>query len=133
MKKLLAKATISRNSNDIVTLQIRDFNSRNQFVSLEFTLEQYALLVTGLAEIQCNMEVKCLDTVGKIKISEEITLTCPRIDLNKEQYRKWIKENFKDEGWEINALLGSHDSIRNTKDGAILRFSVFKYVDPDSI
>ena len=130
MKKLLGKATISRNSNDIVTPQVRDFNSRNQFVSSEFTLEQYALLVTGLAEIQCNMEVKRLDTVGKIKISEERTITCPRIDLNKEQYRKWIKENFKDEGWEINAIMIL--SV-NTKDGAILRFSVFKYVDPDSI
>ena len=130
MKKLLGKATISRNSNDIVTPQVRDFNSRNQFVSSEFTLEQYALLVTGLAEIQCNMEVKRLDTVGKIKISEERTITCPRIDLNKEQYRKWIKENFKDEGWEINAIMIL--SV-NTKDGAILRFYVSKYVDPDSI
>ena len=57
--------TISRNSKDEIRIQVRDETSRNNFVTISISLEDFAFAITGLSEIKCSAEVKRLDIVGK--------------------------------------------------------------------
>ena len=132
MKNLKAKVTISRRSNDLVYLQIRDVSSNSDFVEVELELENYALLITGLSSIEGNMEVRGLANVGKTKVSESRSIVAPHLGYETKKFSEWLVANAQEEGWILNPYLSSQKSILNNSDGTkTINYTVYKFVDSD--
>lgn len=134
MKEQVIKGsiTISRDSNNEVHIRIRDETARVQFVDMHLSLEAYALLITGLSEIKGDVVVKGLDVVGKTKIRDRRSVVytgSARYDRKTQE--RWIEDNCQEDGWIVDASLGSQDSVKYNHDTqeTILNYGVYKYVD----
>ena len=131
-----ASITISRDSHDTVRIELRDRNSRIKFALLELSLENYALAVTGLSEIEGEVSYAGLEFVGKTKVAESRKAQI-RADLFGESYSEGFKDKVKEylidlhkgEDWMVNSYLNSKDSIVSINDGYLINYSVFKYVE----
>lgn len=121
--------TISRNNHDEVTIRFRCEASRVEFATLTLSLEAYAEAITGLSEVQGELQVVSLEHVGKNRITERRSIKCPLKWVEKNSYASWLKENAQEEGWTLNTHLGSQNSIQHRDDHTILNYSVTKYVD----
>lgn len=130
MNNFKGSVSISRNSNDQVNIRIHDSASGTEFVDIQMTLENYALLITGLSRVEATGDVRGLDKVGKQKIIEQRSVVCPLEGWDKKIFRQWLIENCQEEGWELNSRLDSQTSVNNNKDGSkTLNYSVVKYVE----
>lgn len=136
MKPNNAKITISRPSRgdgrEVITVSVKDANSRMRFLDLTLNLDDFAKAITGHAEIECEMEVKGLDKVGKVRVVEPRSKECPLPSYSgRGILGQWLKENGQEEGWTIDHYLGSQNSIGTLtdSDGCILNYYVFKYVE----
>lgn len=131
MKTNNATITISRNSNNEFTVTIRDNKSHIQFVKTRMSPHDFAMALSGLAEVECEAEYRMLECVGKTKITETRSVECP-IKFKREDQSKWLAENCQEEGWILSSYLGTQSSVQNTPDGkTILNYSVTKYVDEE--
>jgi hypothetical protein len=66
--KLKGKLTIARThggDGDSIHISIVDEDAAVEFVEAELTLGQFALAITGLGRVECEVEVRGLDKVGK--------------------------------------------------------------------
>lgn len=115
----------------MVNVSLRDEASGIQFVDMQMTMENYAQLVTGLSHVEIEGEVRGLENVGKRKIRESRSVVCPLDTYDKEKLREWLLANKAEDGWEIEAYLGSQDSVRSMNGGTMLKYTVRKYVDDD--
>jgi len=133
IKNLKGQVTISRRSNDMVYVSIRDEASKTDFVEVELSLEKYALVLTGLSQVSGEMEVYDLDRVGKTKVRVPRTKTIPRIEGDRKAYCVWLKEHAQEPGWILDAGLSSQESIfHHHSEGTVtLNYAVYKYVDPN--
>ena len=130
--KTNVQVTITRNSNDEVSIQVIDDLSHAKFLDIRMTLEGFALAVTGLGHVQAPAFIRGLENVGRKKVSEDRVVVCPLNSYthNREELSNWIRENCKEEGWEIDAPLNSQGSVTRTGDGrAQLRYRVFRFED----
>ncbi len=125
---LVGKLTISRRSDDRIFIQIRDEASRNKFLEVEVSPEMLAMALTGLSEVECSFGVCGLDVVGMQRQTERRRAVCPLKTYDRDQLRTWLRENCAEDGWHIDAYLGSQGDVSYTDDGTILRFSVYRYV-----
>ena len=128
-----ASVTISRASDDVVRIRIREENSRIEFAVVSMTAEQFAYAITGLAECEAGLEVVGLEHVGKVRITEPRVIECPLDTYEKEQLQQWLRENAQEEGWLLSAYLGSKSSVSRRDGKTLLRYSVTKYVDQQSL
>lgn len=127
--------SISRNSKDIVGIEVVCKESRTRFLKLELTLEEYAQVITGLSHLEVEGEVKGLDTVGKTRVREQRSVVVAK-DIGskpKEYLEDWLIRNCSEEGWILNNYLGSQNSVvSNGVDKYTINYSVYKYVDQEN-
>ena len=128
LMKIDTTLTISRNSKDKICIQVRDETSRNNFVTISISLEDFAFAITGLSEIKCSAEVKRLDIVGKYKVRENRSVVCPIDTYDKNILSQWLANNCQEQGWELDTYLGSQKSVQYKDNFRILNYSVVKYV-----
>jgi hypothetical protein len=124
-----AKITISRNSNDIVRIAIKDTASLARFVEVEMTPHDFAMAITGLSEIPVTGTVRELHIVGQNKVSEPRTVVCPLTTYEKKEVlRAWVLEHCQEPGWSLSVRLDTQGSVTNNADGTkTLRYSVYRY------
>lgn len=115
-KNISVSVSISRDSNDVVHIRIKDKNSCSEFVDVSMTLEEWALASTGLVT-DSNASVRGLDRVGKTRIVEECTTVSGVDSYKREEHEQWLKENCQREGWILNPYLGSQRSITRSSGG----------------
>lgn len=125
--KINSKITISRNSKGVVGITIMDEASRARFFDGEMTMEDFANAITGLSNAPIKGTVRGLSVVGKTRIQERRSIICPLDGYNREEFKEWLLENGKEDGWEIDAYLGSRDSIGRRDGKTLLNYSVFRY------
>jgi hypothetical protein len=123
--------TITRNNHNEINLVLRDSASRIQFVDAVISLEDYAMIITGLSGVPIKAELRGLDNVGKTKVIEQRSITTTKLSTNTE-YSKWLEENCQEEGWMLDSYLNSQRSIDRRGDEVQLNYSVYKYVEPES-
>lgn len=122
--------SISRNSRDGVRIYLRDDTSRIIFVEAELTLEDYALLITGLSEVEANATYRDLSNVGKKKIIEKRSIETPFESYDRDKLERWLIDNCQEHGWFLNSYLRSQSSLGEGENGGTkLHYSVYKYVD----
>ncbi len=130
MSNFNGAVSISRDSRDNVNIRIHDNASGIEFVDIQMTLENYAMLITGLSRVDATGEVRGLDKVGKQRITEARSTVCPIKGYDKKVFQQWLIDNCQEEGWELNSYLGSQSSMGLDKDGErVLNYSVTKYVE----
>lgn len=128
--KHLGHISCTRNSRDNIRIRIDDANSRQKITEVTLTLEAFALMVTGLCEIECQHETtKDVSNIGKTKVSEARTIVAPYMGYNRETYEQWLEENAQEDGYSLNTYLGSKTSIKHCteNDTIILNYTVYKY------
>lgn len=80
-KALPGRVTISRpvygDGKEVISIQVRDVNSRTTFVEVEIPLENFSKAITGLAETECDFKVHHLDRVGKKKVTKSLDIPMP--------------------------------------------------------
>lgn len=131
--KIDATISISRDSNDIIRISVRDETSVNRFLEMELSPHDFAMAVTGLSEIKCNAVVRGLENVGKLKVSERRSAECPLGCHDRQALSLWLLENCKEEGWFIDAYLGSQGSVGRSEAGLQqLNYRVYKFVETES-
>lgn len=124
------KVTISRDSNDRVRIRFRDEASGIEFAEASLSVEAFGYAVTGLSEQEADLNVKGLQCVGKLRVFERREIDCPLDTYNKDVLSAWLKENAKEDGWILDAYLGSQNSISRRDGITVLRYGVIKYVEP---
>lgn len=125
--KIPCKLTISRNSNDVITLSVRDDISSNVVCEASIQLVEFAHLMTGLAEIEAMAEWRNTEFIGMSKITERRSLECPLDCYDRSALQKWLIKNGQEEGWMLDSYLGSQNSIGRRNDKVLLNYSVFRY------
>ena len=122
--------SISRNSKDLVGIEVVCKESRTRFLRLKLTLEEYAQVITGLSHVEVEGEVKGLDTVGKTRVREvrSVTVSDDIGSQSKEQLEEWLIRNCSEEGWILNTYLGV---VFGGVDKYTINYSVYKYVDQE--
>ena len=127
---LKGSITITRSSRDVICIRLEDDNSRIGFLELEMQPEDFAMALTGLGYQPIEFTVRGLENIGKFKVSERRTITCPGKDLyDRSKLEKWLEENAKEDGWNVLTYLGSQGSIRSVPEGQELNYHVYKYVE----
>lgn len=100
-----------------INITVRDRSSRTNFLTVEVSLANFTQAITGLAETDCQIEVRNLDRVGLKKESKALEFSTPEGSgyRNKEMA---FKEALRlcPEGWSVNNYFNSQDSFF-TKDG----------------
>jgi len=123
--------TITRNSNDEVNIRLKDSASRTEFVDVSLSLRDYALLLTGLSHVEVAGEVRGLDKVGKTRVTERRSITCPIESHDKKALTQWLIDNCQEDGWQLDSYLGSQGSVVYKDGVTVLNYSVTKYVEED--
>jgi len=128
--EIKGNVTLSRDNRNIVTIEIQDQQSRSKFVKICLTLENFALMMTGMSHVECEGRVRDLHAVGKNKISEFRRVEIPSsMVYDRVVIENYVRENFQEDGWQINIALVSHRSIDNEGGKKFVNYSVFKYED----
>lgn len=119
--------SISLRSDDKINLRIKDESSGQMVIELAINPCDFARALTGLYLSGQTGQTGDLSVVGKRRVTEAREATCPLNGYDREVLRQWLLENAQEPGWCINPNLGSRDSVSHTKDGAVLRYSVYRY------
>ena len=108
-----------------------DETSRLQFFEGQMTLQEFASAVTGLGYQTIIADIRGLEYIGKEKVTESREAVYLGRCYDRENLEKWLVENAQEEGWILNASLGSQSSVSYNKDGnTVLCYSVTKYIEP---
>ena len=125
-----AQVTICRSSREEIHIEIMERESRIQFVDLRMTCDAFAKAITGLGAQEATLEVRGLEHVGKKRVREGREIVCPLDTYDKGVLGAWLRENAKEDGWEIDDYLSSQKSITRVEGKTLLRYSVEKFIDP---
>jgi hypothetical protein len=119
---------MSRTSNDVMLIHVRDESSSTEFVRIEMTKEQFVnALTSSIGEGEA--EYRGLDHLGKKRVSEERTAECPLSIFDRKQLETWLYDNKQESGWILDCSLRSQSSIvYNSDKGCKLNYRVHKYV-----
>lgn len=128
LKIPIALSISCTNSNEIL-IEIRDNNSRVIFCECTVAPGDFALALTGRGYISATAEIRGLEYVGKTYVREKRVITAPNLGYEKEKYQEWLRDHGQEEGWIVDDYLGSRDSVSFEKEGVVLRYSVYKYIE----
>lgn len=130
------KLTTSRPSygdnREKINIVVRDQASRLKFLSIEIDYADFAKCITGLSEVDCELEVSGLENVGKKRITEQRSVICPIKSYEKRVLRDWLINNKQEDGYILDPYLGSQSSILMCDEGTLLNYRVIKYVEVEN-
>jgi len=135
---MIGHVTISRvcssKDEDVIRISFRDEISRTVFAEATLSPSDFAKAITGLSEVESNISVYQLETVGKKKVVEQREVVCPFYSNNNDKYKEWLIDNAQEEGYTLDTNLRSKDSVTllynkvEDKHQALLHYRVIKYV-----
>lgn len=136
MKTIKGKVTISRinghSSEGCVEVEFEDDASHVRFAVASMSMLDYAKLFTGIASVECTIEVRGLDKVGKRKELQHREIECPLEEYDRKELSAWLAEHGKVEGWLVDSSIRNRASYRpNPNGGCTLRYMIYRYVDEE--
>jgi len=129
-----AKLTISRPSygdgRKKITIRVEDDDAVIRFLDIEMDLADFAECITGLSYVNCEMEVRGLENVGKKRESMPIIFEMTAVDYDvKVDTAIKLAEEAAPEGWVCSSYFGSQDSFFY-KDGKYYgRTTAYRWVE----
>lgn len=82
-------------SEDMVSIRVIDTKSRTEFLSLTFTLKDFALALLNLSHVEAEMSLRQLDRVGKNRFTKDVTFVTDKIKTIPQE----ILEAEANDGW----------------------------------
>lgn len=136
-KVIKGAMSITRSNHDKINIRAECSTSHTHFIDIELSLEEFAFLVTGCHMDNLKMEVNNLERVGKTRVREERQVLLDYNDyrisqFDKEAMSRWLAYHCREEGYIVNTYLGSQGSVKYVDNGALLNYSVMKFVDGDN-
>ena len=132
--KIAGAISIHRTQNsmgpDVMHLVLRDDTSRINFAEVSMTLEAFALAVTGLAGVPCEIEVDGLEYVGMRKetASHEFPIPCNVYDANRNELARQEARRTCPAGWIPGDYFNSQDSFFTRGEQTWARCTIRRYV-----
>lgn len=124
------KVTISRNSSEAINIHVEDDTSRIRFLELTMTLSDFAMALTGHGYMPASGEVHGLENVGKRRESRAASVVYPgSYNATRSEMAEWLEENCQEDGWLLDAYLGSQGSVTYNKGVPTLHYRMIRYVD----
>ena len=128
-----SKVTISRPSfssgKEIISLTVKDVSSKIRFLELEIKLDDFAKILTGLSEVECDMKIRGLEFVGKKKEMKNFEfLVGVQEYSNRKESAFSIAKGLVQSGWFVREYFDSKGSffIKDGEDWA--RTIIYRYV-----
>lgn len=116
---------------ECVRLQIWDNASKQHFVEVELTLDNFTRALTGQARIECTFEHRGLAHVGCERVVEPRTVELnSTVGMSRKDLEEWLRENCQEAGWYVDPYLGSQSSMTRNDGKTQLHYRVFRYVEP---
>jgi hypothetical protein len=128
-KPFNASITCSRNSDDSFHIRIKDNDAVKPTVDIVLTPENFAYLISSMV-VEGEVIVRRPELFGKQRICEERKVTCPMSSCSgRETLRQWLIDNCQEQGWEIDAYLGSQRSIEPSSepDSCVLNYRAMRW------
>jgi hypothetical protein len=116
-----AQLTISRpnysDGKNKIKISVRDTEAVINFMDIEIDLDKFTECLTGLSLVDCDMEVRGLENVGKKRESMDIVFELPKEKwhVSKEEAAELAKKATP-EGWVCSTYFGSQDSFFKKDD-----------------
>jgi len=128
--------TISRPSygdgRENIVISIRDRDSGERFCEVNIDYKSFTKLITGQSEIDCELNVKNLERVGKKR--ENDTINFPFDETYSNERNELASEKAKEytpEGWTCDNYFGSQTSFFR-KDGVdYARATIRRWIDKE--
>jgi hypothetical protein len=136
--KLKGQISISRYSNarDMerpITIRIEDDDSSVEFLTVSLSYEEFALVMTGLSGVSCELDARGLDLVGtqRENKSEMVPVPDKFVYLSEKERLKLagtLIEPFEVDGWRgrDTDMLNHYNQ---SKDGMSFKVTFVRYVE----
>ena len=120
--------TCSRDSNDRFTMRVRDVGAVNAAIEITMTPQQFAYMISSMV-VDAKATIMRPELFGKVRISESREVECPiSSSAGRETLKQWLIDNRQENGWELDAYLGSQTSVKPTgSNSCILRYRVMRW------
>lgn len=131
-----AKLTISNphygDGRKKINISIQDDCARIQFLDIEIDHDKFAQAITGLSSVECEMEFRGLENVGKVIEKQGIEFEVPDCEWrDREKIASKLADEMAPEGWVASHYFGSQGSFF-TKDGkSYARTTISRWVDKE--
>lgn len=122
------EVSISANSAGTINIRIKDAASRQIIVEVFLKPKDFALAITGLYLTDQPAQTGDLSVIGKQRITENRSITCPLTTYDRDKLSQWLLENAQEPGWSVNSYLGSQSSVSRQNGQTLLNYSVYRYV-----
>lgn len=125
--------TISRPSygdgRELIVVQIRDGDSGERFLDVEIGYNDYAKLITGQSEIPCDLKVRNLDHVGKVRETDTIEFPFSSVYCDNRD-EKAIEEakKYTPDGWICDNYFGSQTSFFSKDDTGYAKATIRRWI-----
>lgn len=129
------KGTISvlrYSSTSTMKIELRDESSGVRFLEVELTAEDLMLAISGRSEMDCQFELKYLETVGKLREHKEEIVPIPTMGVfvTAEVVTKAL-EPFEIDGWKARRedAKNHHRFVEYKAEYSLYRVSFTRFVD----
>lgn len=126
--------TISRTSNGLIHIQVRDDASRLVFADISIRPEDFGNCITGMSHVAMKFSVSGLQNVGKVKDVMTIEFPLPehnydnRTTVAIKAADRYVKSNLSSD-WASNNCFNSRNSFYQMEDGTqMARTTAVRYV-----
>jgi hypothetical protein len=113
-----------------IAISVTDEDARIKFLEIEIDLDNFAECLTGLSNVQCDMEVRGLHNVGKVIEKDTLEFRLREDSwYNQEERAKEEVDTHVPEGWVASKYFGSKTSFFSKGDERWARTSISRWVD----
>ena len=132
-----AKLNISRPSygddRRKIAISVIDTDAGIEFLELEIDLADFAECVTGLSHVECEMEFRGLENLGKVSEKEKIEFKVSDSYIYKDRNKEAIEKAklSTPPGWEASEYYGSQNSFFTKGDEMWARTTITRWVDKE--
>lgn len=130
-----AKLSISRPScsdgSEFISIRVEDEDAGITFLELEISYANFAQALTGLHGMDCDMEFRGLENVGKRQEQKNIEFKMPKYEHYKDRQTIAAKEAQRQapEGWTASTYFGSRSSFFQSDNEEWARTSIYRWVE----
>ena len=128
--------TISRptysNDKEVIKIQIKDKLSRIGFLEIELSYSEFAQCLTGLSEVNCELEIRSLEKVGLVKLTDSLIFPIGDCTFKDRTSVAYIEANRllteRGDEWTASLYFRSKDSFFMKDGEQMARATINKWV-----
>lgn len=114
-----------------ISIAVKDTDARIEFLELEINLDKFAECLTGMADVECEMEFRGLENVGKkietMPLEFEVEERC--YGDERKQNAINLARNAAPKGWSPSTYFGSQSSFFQRNGKSYARTSASRWVE----